>query len=150
MAYCSLISFVLPDTLNKKRYDDVGVYQGSYDVKKTAYFSSKNIIDELKAYSRHMASIDLPVVIFLDINEKNLFYLERIYFKFQTYEGVLEVVINLKDSVVYKMVERFLLSGKLTQKSAYLYEKYWSNALYCVFLNAELDCDEFIRSTTDV
>lgn len=150
MVYQSLESFSLPDVLNRKKYDDLGLYEGSYNSKALAQGACLNIINALKEYQKYLESIDLPILILVGVSEKKLFFLDEIYFKFRTYEGTLEVSIDLKDNYTYPVIENAILSGKFDSRYAALFEKYWNDALYCVFLNADLDCEEFVRGDENV
>lgn len=143
MALVALNTVGVLGSADRVSYSDVGKYEGS---RTPILESSRNIIKKLKEYSKYLNSKGVPHFVYIDSDDKKLFPLDLVYFKFYPKSTNLEVCINLKEGFNYKILESYIKNGYKDIPKGYLtlYESYWYDALYSVFLKSSVSCEELV------
>ena len=145
MLYKPLGSKISDEVLSRRSYEDIGKYGGSMSSRSTLFNTSNRIIASLEEYSKYLSYIDVPHIILIGVDETKLFSLDCIYFRFYTGTKDLEIRIDLKQSLIYKLLEKNVKGSiNINSSLVMLYESYWRDALYCAFLKSSVDCDELV------
>ena len=126
---------------SKNKFSDFDTSGFSFLMKNKLYDSSASIISELKSYKEHLEYMGVLVTVLIDVDYSKLFFIDSIYFKYNIDGVKIEVLVDLKKSLNYRILEKQLNSGNMDINRKYLklYEDFWSDAISSVVRRSEFD-----------
>lgn len=122
------------EVINRKRYADLGVFQGHYQHRLDVVNACRLMLQDIKGYSDKLAlcsTFGIKHTILVDVDKTKLFYVDKIYFRLVIHGVSCDICINLKDTLVYKIILNQLQRG-VNPYSIEIYSKYWKLLYKCV------------------
>ena len=139
MVLVSVENYIRPDTMNKKRYSDIGIYQGTWPDKMAFFNTSHNIAQSLLQYRNALLHMGKTIDISVGVDYSKLFYIDTVFIRYYVGSSKVDFLLNLKDSCNYKLLEMCLHNNSLALKKSFilLYEKFWMDAFKALALDSE-------------
>lgn len=128
--------------VNRKRYSDIGAYQGLYQNRVDVINACRNMIQDLKEYSDRLAkcsSFGIKHTIMVDIDKAMMFYVDKVYFRLVINGVSCDICVKLKESIMYRVILNQLGMGAKPYLLAD-YSRSWRGLYRCVVLEDSRLC----------
>lgn len=138
MVLVSIYDLIRPDTMSRKKYSDIGIYPGAWSDKLALYNTSGNIVKSLLQYSNEMKNRNINIEISVGVDYTKLIYVDVVFIRYIDGGTKFDFMVNLKGSYNYKILERYIFSGKSIPKAyLLLYERFWKDAYKAMAVSSD-------------
>lgn len=111
---------------SRKKFNDVGEFKGSPTDKLNIFSCNNSIVMSLRESSIKWSKHGIMHEIYLDVEDKSLFYIRKIMFRFVFKSGYTwNLEISLCDTYVYKVLVDMICRGSFNVNSLHNYISYW-------------------------